>query len=142
MHRIITLSAVIAATGLVLGFLWPFIAGADRPDSRVLVRELARTTDPLSMDLQPGFASYMRTAHLPDGTECGVFSTTDHSHIQYWFASHHLTRDLGSTLFRFADGSERVMAGYFCCELQLPEAGFRDEKAVHAFIDHNDGKMP
>lgn len=142
MQRILALSAVIAATGLVIGFLWPFIAGDDRPDSRVLVREFARTTDPRSLDLQPGFASYMRTAHLPDGTECGVFSTTDRSDIQYWFASHHLTRDLGSTLFRFSDGSERVMAGYFCCEVQLPEAGFGDVKEVQAFIDLNDGKRP
>jgi hypothetical protein len=142
MHRIIPISVAFISILVVAGLVWPFIASDHRRASRDVVMEASQRNDPRGMALNPGFNSYVRQIHLPDGTECGIVTMKDRSEVCYWFASHHLTRDHGSTLFRFTDGSERIMAGCFCCEVQLPESGLADVKDLHAFINRHDGLTP
>lgn len=142
MNRVFPIVAIITATGLLAGMVWPMVVTDHHRASQDVVMESSRHHDPRSIELKEGFNSYVQRALLPDGIECGTITLEDRAQVHYWFASHHLTRDQGATLFRFPDGSERMMAGCFCCELQLPDAGFRDAKGLHAFIDRHDGQAP
>ena len=142
MSRTFPIVVIIAATGLLAGMAWRFVRAGDHRTSQDIVADSARHLDPRMMKLKPGFNSYVKRALLPDGMECGTIVLNDRAEILYWFISHHLTRDQGSTLFRFPDGSGRIMDGYFCCELQLPDTGFKDAKGLHAFIDRHNGQAP
>jgi hypothetical protein len=106
-----------------------------------LVR-ISTASDPSSLTLERGYNDYVRCAILPDGTETGIISCRDGSSSRYWFRSHHLTHDDGGTLFRFSDGSEVFMSGWFCCEVQLPEQQLASLVELRAFIRQHDGVRP
>ncbi|NOU36944.1 MAG: hypothetical protein HOO88_09270 [Kiritimatiellaceae bacterium] len=108
-------------------------------------REVARVSvasDPASLSLERGYNDYVRRAILADGTEAGVISCRDGSSSRFWFRSHHLTHDDGGTLFRFSDGTEVFMSGWFCCEVQLPEKQLASLVELRAFIREHDGISP
>jgi hypothetical protein len=108
-------------------------------------RELERvstTSDPASLSLGRGYDDYVRRAVLTDRTEVGIISCRDGSSSRYWFRSHHLTHDNGGTLFRFSDGTEVFMSGYFCCEVQLPEQQLASLAELRAFIREHHGIAP
>jgi hypothetical protein len=94
------------------------------------------------MKLEPAYNDYVRHAFLPDGTELGVIQLKGGDSAKYWFRSHHLSQDLGGTIFAMSDGSERFMSGYFCCEVQLPEKQLASLAELHAFIDRANGQRP
>ncbi len=106
------------------------------------VQRVSATCDPPSIPLAPGFNDYVRRAILPDGTEVGVIRCRDGSSSRFWFRSHHRTRDDGCTLFRFSDGTEVFMTGYFCCEVQLPEQQLASLAELRGFIQEHDGISP
>ena len=106
------------------------------------LERISTTSDPTSLALAPAFNDYVRRAHLADGTEAGIISCRDGSSSRFWFRSHHLTHDDGGTLFRFSDGTEFFMAGYFCCEVQLPEQQLASLVELRAFIREHDGVSP
>lgn len=107
-------------------------------------REVKRASrlDPASLVLERAYNDYVRRAHLSDGTEVGIISCRDGSSARFWFRSHHLTRDDGGTWFRFSDGTEIFMSGYFCCEVQLPERPLDSLNDLRAFIQQHDGISP
>lgn len=108
-------------------------------------REIGRasaTSDPATLALHPGYNDYVRRAILTNGTEAGIISCRDGSSARFWFRSHHLTHDKGGTLFRFNDGSEVFMSGYFCCEVQFPEQQFASLTELRAFIRKHGGVRP
>ena len=80
--------------------------------------------------------------YLADGTEAGIISCRDGSSSRFWFRSHHLTHDDGGTLFRFSDGIDLFMSGWFCCEVQLPEQQLASLVELRAFIREHDGISP
>ena len=88
------------------------------------------------------FNDYVQRAILADGTEAGVIRCRDGSSSRYWFRSHHLTHDDGGTLFRFSDGTELFMSGWFCCEVQLPEQQLASLVELRAFIREHHGVSP
>lgn len=88
------------------------------------------------------FNDYVRCGILPDGTETGVIDLADGSTAEYWFRSYRLTGDLGGTLFRLSDGSTLFMAGYFCCEVKLPEKQLASLDELRAFVRRHDGVRP
>jgi hypothetical protein len=66
----------------------------------------------------------------------------DGSSAKYWFRSHHLSDDLGGTIFTMSDVSQRFMSGYFCCEVQLPDTQLASLDELRAFIREVDGERP
>ncbi|MBI1369818.1 MAG: hypothetical protein GC162_14325 [Planctomycetes bacterium] len=113
------------------------LAGCSSNAQREVQR--ASSSDPASLTLERGYNDYVRRAILADGTEAGIISCRDGSSSRFWFRSHHLTHDDGATLFRFSDGSEVFLAGYFCCEVQLPEQQLASLGDLRAFIRQHDG---
>ena len=106
------------------------------------VERVSAASDPASLTLERGYNDYVRRARLADGTEAGIISCRDGSSSRFWFRSHHLTHDDGATLFRFSDGTELFMAGWFCCEVQLPEQQLASLVELRAFIREHDGISP
>lgn len=102
----------------------------------------ASTSDPVSLSLARGYNDYVRRAFLADGTEAGIINCRDGTSSRFWFRSHHLTHDDGGTLFRFSDGTEVFMSGWFCCEVQLPEEQLASLVDLRAFIREHDGVRP
>lgn len=103
---------------------------------------VSATSDPASLSLERGYNDYVRRIILTDGTETGIIMCRDGSSSRFWFRSHHLTRDVGGTLFRFSDGTEVFMSGYFCCEVQLPEPQLASLAELRTFIQKHDGFHP
>ena len=106
------------------------------------LERISTASDPTSLNLAPAFNDYVRRAILADGTEAGIISCRDGSSSRFWFHSHHLTHDDGGTLFRFSDGTELFMSGYFCCEVQLPEQQLASLVELRAFIREHHGVSP
>jgi hypothetical protein len=125
--------ALLVLTALLVG-----CASQTRRD----LERIGDRSDPQSLALVPGYNDYVQCAILADGTEAGVISFRDGSSSRYWFRSHHLTDDMGGTLFRLSDGSELFMSGWFCCEVQLPEQQLSSLDALREFVHENDGISP
>ena len=107
--------------------------------------ELARisvASDPASLTLVQGYNDYVRRAILTCGTEAGIIRCRDGSSSRFWFRSHHLTGDIGGTLFRLSDGTELFMSGWFCCEVQLPEQQLTSLDDLRAFVGKHHGVSP
>ena len=117
-----------------------FLAGCASRSQREVER--ASAFDPVSLSLERAYNDYVRRSILADGTEAGIISCRDGSSSRYWFRSHHLTHDDGGTLFRFSDGSQVFMSGYFCCEVQFPEQQFASLAELRAFIREHGGVSP
>ena len=98
--------------------------------------------NPAHIELHPAFNHYVHHTILPDGTETGIITLADGDFAQFWFLSHHLTDDIGGSLFKFSDGAEIFMSGYFCCEVQLPHKRPASLAALNAFIKSFDGARP
>lgn len=103
------------------------------PISEKLRPELAK--------LEPGYNSYVQRA-FSEQTEYGIINISDGSKVWYWFRSHHLTDDMGGTLFEFPDHQFYYMAGWFCCEAQFPDAPFKNLSELKGFIRNHHGVSP
>lgn len=117
------------------------LTGCTSATRRDLLR-ISAASDPISLNLEPGFNAYVRSTSLADNTEVGIIMSRDGSSARFWFRSHHLTGDDGGTLFRLSDGEELFMSGYFCCEVQLPEEAFASLDELRAFVRKYDGTSP
>lgn len=108
-------------------------------------RELERITavsDPAALALEQGYNDYVHRSFLPGGIETGVIQCEDGASSKYWFRSHHLSDDMGGTLFHFSDGTKVFMSGWFCCEVQLPDRQFASLAQLRAFIREHNGTGP
>jgi hypothetical protein len=110
--------------------------------TKELLDNISRHNDPGRLKLENGFNSYVKRAFINDGTEVGVISLSNGSKVKYWFKSHHLTGDIGGTMFEFNNSRRIFMAGYFCCELQLPDNQIKNESELKSFINKYDGESP
>ena len=111
------------------------------PITESFVRGMVATYEPDKMPLGKGFNFYVqRHRPIKDLSEVGIITLNDGSIVKYWFVSHHQARDMGGTLFRFEDGKEIFISGYFCCELTLPEEGFSSIPALQSFLVANHGR--
>ena len=127
------------------------ITGCTPRSQREVVR-ISAVSDPASLTLKPGYNDYVRRTRLAGGTEAGIITCRDGSSARYWFRSHHLAseegiqsyfmRENGSTLFRFSDGTEHFMSGWFCCEVQLPEKQLTSLTELRSFIEEHHGVGP
>lgn len=129
--------AALAITFVFAGLL----AGCSSRTQRELER-ISAASDPESLPLEPGFNTYVRRAILSDGTETGIIRCRDGSSSRFWFRSHHLTHDDGGTQFRFSDGTDSFMSGWFCCEVQLPEQQLASLSELREFIRQHHGTSP
>ncbi len=110
--------------------------------SQKYVEEASKQFDPARSELQQGFNSYVKMAWTKEGVEFGYIYLTNGDKVKYWFLSHHLSGDLGSTLFEFSDGERVYMDGGFCCEVQLPEKQLRDRQELEEVIKAYDDTTP
>jgi len=111
-------------------------------ESRELVTRASIENDPDQMELSTGANKYIRRTILPDSTETGIIQISDGSEVKYWFRSHHLSDDLGSSRFVFPDGRERTVSGYFCCEVMFSQEGFATVADLDSFLIKIDGTSP
>ena len=100
------------------------------------------THDPSSLTLERGYNDYVQRSLLTNGTETGIITLADGSSSKYWFRSHHLVDDIGGTLFKMSDGTTTYMAGWFCCEVQLPGKQIESLDELKAFIREHHGIGP
>jgi len=111
-------------------------------ESRDLVIHSSLKHDPAEMELSTGSNKYIRRAILPDNTETGIIQISDGNEVKYWFRSHHLSNDLGSSKFVFSDGREKIVSGYFCCEVMFSQKEFRSVADFESFLTKIDGISP
>jgi hypothetical protein len=113
----------------------------DYPTKNILMN-IASKNDPEKLKLAEGYNKYIQRAYLKDGTELGIIYLKDGSSSKYWFRSHHLSKDIGGTWLFMSDGEKEYMAGWFCCEVQLPEQQIESLSALRKFIRKYDGISP
>jgi hypothetical protein len=137
------------ATPFALATIVGFVIGCvaiyehfESSESREIVNRASITNDPAGMELSAGANNYIRRTTLPDSTETGIIRLSDGSEVKYWFRSHHLSDDLGTSKFRFPDGSERTISGYFCCEVMFSQEEFRSSADLDSFLTKIDGTSP
>jgi hypothetical protein len=111
-----------------------FSIGCESYSSKKPLLYISQHNDPSSHILKKGYNSYVHRAFLKDGTELGIIQMKDGSSSKYWFRSHHHADDMGGTWFFMSDGTKAYMAGWFCCELQLPEQQFESLADLKKFI--------
>jgi hypothetical protein len=130
-------SLTIAAMTFILTCLF-----AACTSTRSDLKQISAANDPSTLVLESAYNSYVRCTSLKDGTETGIIQFRDGSAAKYWFRSHHLTGDAGGTWFLTSDGTKLFMAGWFCCEVQLPEQQMESLAALSEFIGKHDGIHP
>lgn len=111
-------------------------------ENRDHVTRSCNENDPAQMELSTGANKFIRRTILPDGTETGIIQTAYGNEVKYWFRSHHLSNDLGTSRFVFPDGRERTISGYFCCEVMFPHQDFKSPNELDSFLTEIDGMSP
>lgn len=119
-----------------------FLAGCASYPSKSPLKSAMLQHDPSSLELEAGYNDYVRRAFLSDRTEVGIIQMKDGATSKYWFRSHHLVDDIGGTWFQMSDGTTTYMAGWFCCEVQLPEKPIESLDELTAFIRKRHGTSP
>ena len=118
------------------------LAGCAKYPTKEPLHQVMQQNDPASMKLEQAFNAYVDCVRLDDGTETGIIHLKDGTSSKYWFRSHHMCKDMGGTWFLMSDGKETYMAGWFCCEVQLPEKQMESLADLRTFIRQNDGDPP
>ena len=118
------------------------LAGCAKYPSKVPLEGVMHQQDPSTLTLEPGYNHYVQRVILKDGTEVGIIQMKDGSTSKYWFRSHHLVDDIGGTWFKMSDGTTTYMAGWFCCEVQLPEKQIGSLDELKSFIREHHGISP
>lgn len=104
--------------------------------------KIAHNNDPKKLNLENAYNTYVKRAYLEDRIEIGIIYLEDGSTSKYWFISHHISRDIGGTWFFMSDGRKEYMAGWFCCEVQLPEKQLESLSDLRKFIKKYHGEAP
>ncbi|SHI52793.1 hypothetical protein SAMN02745181_0321 [Rubritalea squalenifaciens DSM 18772] len=112
------------------------------PESREIVIRSAGQHNPLQLELSAAGNDYIRRKILADQTETGTITLRDGEVVCYWFRSHHLCSDMGTTLFRFPGGEDFYLSGYFCCEVSFPQDSFASAQELSTFLQSVDGTQP
>ena len=129
------------AVGLLAGLsTLAFVNSAG--STRAQLERISALSDPASLPLSRGYNDYVQCCSLADGTEAGVVKFADGQTARYWFRSHHLTNDIGGTLFLLSDNTRLYLAGWFCCEVQLPERQLLSSAHLREFVRDHQGVAP
>ncbi|MBW2561790.1 MAG: hypothetical protein JRE40_13175 [Deltaproteobacteria bacterium] len=122
------------------------VSGCAKYLSKEPIHKLTLKLDPAKLTLEQGYNSYVQRIVLPeDEIETGIIKFKDGSSSKFWFRSHHFVDEIdgiGGTWFKMIDGKEKYMAGYFCCELQLPDEQLSSLKELTEFIKKHHGTSP
>ena len=135
-------SIIIIAAALLAITTAALLAVRGRYPSKAVLRIVMEEHDPSTLELAPAYNDYVRRASLTNGAETGIILMKDGASSQYWFRSHHRGDDIGGTWFRMSDGTTSYMAGWFCCEVQLPEEQMASLDDLKAFIRRHHGTSP
>ena len=118
------------------------LSGCFSYPSKAPLKSMMQQHDPARVTLEQGYNDYVHRAILEDGTEIGIIQIKDNSSSKFWFRSHHLVDDIGGTWFQMSDGTTSYMAGWFCCEVQLPEKQLKSLDELKEFICQHHGDNP
>jgi hypothetical protein len=105
------------------------------------LKEISRSYDPLRMSLKSDRNDYVSFAVTAENVQVGLIKLSDGSTVKFWFLSHHVNHGVSLAIFRFPDGAEVTMEGYFCCGLEFVEQQPRTADELRSFIKKHDG-MP
>jgi hypothetical protein len=108
-------------------------------------RELRAVQNKTNLDSVYRKVSYQNiwTNTTKSGIEYGYIVFKNNDTVKYWFQSHHLSNDLGGTLFEFPAGETEFIEGYFCCEVWLPNDGnFDNAESFLKKMRELDGSAP
>ena len=119
-----------------------FLSGCAAHSDKNKVEAISRLYDPKKTNLEGGYNRFVERSFTPQGSEYGLIHFRDASEAKYWFISHHAGNGIGGSLFELSDGTRIYMSGWFCCEVQLPEAGFANQNELKNFIRKHDGIAP
>jgi hypothetical protein len=119
-----------------------FLGSCARFPAKESLRRISEIAAPEKLRLEAGFNLYVQRAELEDGTEVGVIRMKDGTSSRYWFRSHHLTGDMGGTWIEMSDGTKSYLAGWFCCEVQLPNEQLASLDSLKNFIRNHHGIAP
>ena len=119
-----------------------FLMSCSYYTTKAPLKTLSEKYDPSKLNLNQGYNSYVKNMHLEDGTEIGIIYLKDGTQSKYWFRSHHLVDDIGGTWFAMGNGQKKYMAGWFCCEVQLPKEQLASLKDLESFINEHHGISP
>lgn len=117
------------------------LSSCSRSSTRAGLAAVMKANDPATVTLDAIDAHQRRTT-LADQTEIGILTLGDGSQAKYWFRSHHNTKDMGGTWFLLDSGERLFMAGYFCCEVEIPGPSLANPASLKDFIAKNDGREP
>lgn len=76
-----------------------------------------------------------------DGIQIGRINI-ENQFVTFWYRSHHISDDIGSTRFEFSDGSVHYLDGYFCCDVSIPASSLQTKSDLLAFIEAKNGVSP
>lgn len=81
------------------------------------------------------------------GIQYGTIALNDGEYVKFWFLSHHLTNDMGGTIYEFPGGERHFYAGMHCCEVQFSQnltesRTFADAAAFRDYVTQYDGLQP
>jgi hypothetical protein len=105
------------------------------------LKEISRSYDPSAMSLKSDRNDYLSFAVTTENVQVGLIKLSDGTAVKFWFLSHHVNNGVSLAIFRFPDGTEATMEGYFCCGLEFVGDQPRTAEELRFFIKKHDG-MP
>ena len=84
---------------------------------------------------------------LKDNVQYGLIDLEDGVQIKFWFLTHHVTSDIGGTIYEYPNGERQFCSGLHCCEVKFYENGnlgkiFKDIEEFKMFVLERDGIRP
>ena len=85
--------------------------------------------------------------NISDGIQYGFIHLKNGENVKFWFLSHHLTSDIGGTIYEYSNGKRQYCSGLHCCEVQFYENGklgktFENDMELKRFVSERDGIKP
>jgi hypothetical protein len=136
-RAIVTLFSVALCVGGF--FLWIEYDSISHESRRVL-DEIASRFNPDNLKLESHRDSRVSSTRI-DGIQVGRINI-ENQFVSFWYRSHHISDDLGSTRFEFSDGGVHYLDGYFCCDVSLPASSLETKSDLLAFIEAKSGSSP
>jgi hypothetical protein len=78
-----------------------------------------------------------------DSIQFGTITLLNKEKVKFWFLTHHLTSDIGGTVYEFPDGEREFYSGYHCCEVQFYDSTkLIDLVTFKSFLKETNGINP
>ncbi|MCX2745593.1 hypothetical protein OO013_17055 [Mangrovivirga sp. M17] len=87
------------------------------------------------------------SADLQENIQYGLIHLQNGEQIKFWFVTHHLTSDIGGTIYEYPNGERQFCSGLHCCEVQFYEQGlpgktFKNTDEFKLYVTERNGIKP